>query len=111
MLGMGGLLVSKRKGNVMLNTYHAEIQAYLTNEALHYAHADRSDPFAFSRALTHLKSGIASYRPDIDDDRRLVLSSYSASPAQETRKLPEGKKFSDGTTEYRVTTYRNMKRP
>lgn len=32
-----------------------------------YAYADRSDPFTFNRAMTHLQSGIASHRQDDGD--------------------------------------------
>lgn len=30
--------------------------------AINYAKADRSDPFALRRALTHMNNGVASYR-------------------------------------------------
>lgn len=32
-----------------------------------YAYADRSDPFAFDRAMTHLQTGIANHRQDDGD--------------------------------------------
>lgn len=58
-----------------------------------YAFADKSDPFAYSRAVTHIRSGLA-----LGDD------GYSAEPTKETRQLPDG-------TSYQATVYHNVRRP
>ncbi len=58
-----------------------------------YALADRSDPFAFARAQTHLRNGVAS-----------LDASYEAEEGVETRELPDGRP-------YQVAVYRNIKRP
>ena len=58
-----------------------------------FAAADKSDPFTFNRAMTHIKNGLA------DAEHR-----YSAVAVQEERTLPDGSKFS-------VTTYKSMGRP
>ena len=67
--------------------------------AMNYAMADRSDPFAFSRAMTHTLNGVANY-----SDSHGQSQHYEAECYMETRKLPDGR-------QYQVTQYRNMKRP
>lgn len=66
--------------------------------AQRYAAADKSDPFAFSRAMTHIRNGICKTRPDGE------AADYDAEMASEMRKLPDG-------TEYQVSIYRSLKRP
>jgi hypothetical protein len=73
--------------------------------AKRYAAADRSDPFAFSRAMTHINNGVASALGDGRD------AAYDATETTETRRLPDGLKFMDGSNEWNVPAYRNMVRP
>lgn len=70
--------------------------------AKRYAAADKSDPFAYSRAMSHIASGSASYDKDFNPD-------YWADDAFETRRLPNGP---DGTLgeEYTVNVYKNRRR-
>lgn len=70
-----------------------------------YARADRSDPFALARAMTHIRNGIVGLRSDGYE------ACYSADEHMETRTLPDGMKFSNGDTDYQVRTYRNITRP
>lgn len=63
-----------------------------------YAASDKSDPFAFSRAVSHTLSGVAS----IDGDRD---NFYSAERYAEQRVLP-----TTGET-YAVEAYKNATRP
>jgi hypothetical protein len=72
----------------------------LVQGAQRYALADRSDPFVFNRAMTHIGNGIATMARARDD----VPHNYDAEAAKETRKLPDG-------TPYEVTVYKNMRRP
>ena len=71
--------------------------------AINYANFDKSDPFTFSRAMSHINSGVAhciterAGKVDVD-------GGYTAEPYQETRKLPDGR-------EYNVTAYKNARRP
>lgn len=75
----------------------------LPEQARLYALADKSDPFAYNRAMSHLASGISTtfrgYGQDADKE-----AFYSAEEATETRLLPDGR-------EYQATVYRNMVRP
>ena len=73
--------------------------------ARNYAAADRSDPFALSRALAHIRCGITANGDKGEDN------AYGADRATETRKLAPGDHFSDGSTEYQVTAWRNVRRP
>jgi hypothetical protein len=66
--------------------------------AQRYAAAEKSDPFAFSRAMTHIRNDICRTRPDGE------AADYDAEMASEMRKLPDG-------TEYQVSVYRSLKRP
>lgn len=69
------------------------ISPQMLRSAQDYAAAERSDPFALARALTHLRSGVASA------DAR-----YEAEEGTETRALPNGRTF-------QVVVWRNVKRP
>ncbi len=66
--------------------------------ARRYAIADKSDPFTLARAMSHLRSGIASFNNDGEP------AFYRADPVAETRKLPDGRT-------YTATAYRNLARP
>lgn len=77
-----------------LNTF----QRRMLEGAKNYALADKSDPFAFNRAMTHVGNRIAGRTPNGED------AFYTAEPASETRQLPDGR-------EYQVTVYHNMARP
>lgn len=75
--------------------------------ARNYAAADRSDPFAFARMMTHIDNGIVSFGLKDGD------AIYSAEPYKETRHLPitvvNGKEI--GGEAYTVTCYKTMRRP
>jgi hypothetical protein len=77
----------------------------LIDGAYAYAAADKSDPFALRRALTHIRVGLCRIR---DDGKP---AGYNAEPFTEQRNLQDGQTFSDGTDSYRVTVYRNVARP
>ena len=64
----------------------------MLNGALNYAKADRSDPFAYSRAMSHINSGVASIGPNGED------SFYDAEP------------FAD-PSKFHTTAYKNIRRP
>ncbi|HAX40276.1 MAG TPA: hypothetical protein DCY10_05320 [Clostridiales bacterium] len=63
-----------------------------------YAAADKSDPFAYARAIAHIKSGVAGVLPNGSD------AFYSA------EEYPEQRTLEDGTT-FNVPAYRNICRP
>lgn len=69
--------------------------------ALDYAAFEKSDPFAYSRAISHIQNGICN--PKRTDDE-IIAAHYSAVPFQEERELPNGEK-------YTVTAYKNAVRP
>lgn len=69
------------------------ISPQMLQSARDYAAGDRSDPFTFARAMTHLHNGIAS-----------AECRYEAEEGTETRTLPDGRT-------YQATVYWNMKRP
>lgn len=80
-------------------------RARYIDAARRYAAADRSDPFAFNRAMTHINNGIASPLGNGSD------ATYDAVEATETRTLPAGLSFADGSNEWQVPAYRNVTRP
>lgn len=80
-----------------------------------YARANRSDPFALARAVSHTLNGITSFnmRSTLihgSNDRGMIQSlhegyaGYSAQAYAVTRKDADGK-------DYIVTEYRNIQRP
>lgn len=71
-----------------------------------YARAERSDPFALQRAITHIRTGVVSYaeREDPKHGKIIVEGLYNADPVTEFRRLHDG-------TEYAAVVYRNMRRP
>jgi hypothetical protein len=76
--------------------------------ARRYAEANRSDPFAFSRAMSHVNNGVAGIR--IENDER-IDAFYDAKVGIEKRKLPTGQLFSDGSNSYEVPAYHEVKVP
>jgi hypothetical protein len=66
--------------------------------AKRYALADKSDPFAFSRAMSHMKNGVCGFLNNGQD------AFYTADPIQVTRTLPDG-------TKYAAVEYVNRVRP
>ena len=63
---------------------------------------NKSDPFAFLRAMTHLRAGICDER--VTSDGTTHECHYDATRYEETRKLPDGR-------EYVASVYRDAKRP
>lgn len=98
---------AKRSERTPVNTAKllTKIEQRFIEDACNYAEADRSDPFAFSVAMSHLKTGIAK----TSDDGRSVH--YRADRTTETRVLENGMQFSDGSNEFQVVAYRNIERP
>jgi hypothetical protein len=85
----------------------------MTTAARHYAAADRTDPFAYRRAVAHIANGVASIsRPRSERDSGYDLDSgpafYSAEPQREMRK---GIGYGGEEIEYAVTTYKNVVKP
>jgi hypothetical protein len=72
--------------------------------ARRYAAADKSDPFAYARARTHMKNGIAGLAQNGGD------AFYDATEDTETRKLPNGPDGKEGA-EYQAVVYRSRVRP
>jgi hypothetical protein len=83
-----------RGSKIDLNTQ----RRIMVNHAKTFAEADRSDPFAYNRALCHINNGIASVGLNGED------ACYKAETYLETRHLPDG-------TPYEVTSYKNVQRP
>lgn len=66
-----------------------------------YAKADRSDPFALARALTHVRTNVVGY---VDRGRDVSDALYDATPHTEMRKSPSGEL-------YPVVVYGSVVRP
>ena len=78
----------------MIDHVSANTRKEILTNARNYAAADRSDPFTYSRVLSHINSGVA-------------YNEYEAEPYQEERviKLGNGQEM-----RFTVTAYKNMKR-
>lgn len=75
--------------------------------ARRYAAADRTDPFAYRRAVTHIKSGVAQFAVS-DDQGNLIPAYYDAQGYQEKRSYT---KTNGELVEYAVPAWKNMIRP
>ncbi len=73
-------------------------------QALNYANADRSDPFAFARAMAHSRNGVCDSGHDGKDCR------YKADVHRERRLLPDDGR-PEHEREYFVDVYTNLQRP
>lgn len=76
-----------------------------------YAKSDRTDPFTFSRVMSHINSGVASYRRDKGRDICEVDQGdafYKATPYREARTMIG---YDGKPTTYDVMRYMNVSRP
>jgi len=73
-------------------------------QALAYAEADRSDPFTYSRIMSHIANGVC------DDKDRGEDARYKADRIRERRLLPDDNR-PESEREYFVDVFHNMKRP
>ena len=81
-----------------MNEIQQKVHARKVQGCINYAMANKSDPFAFNRAMTHVSNGIVGYLKDGSE------AFYSATPTVEMRELPDGQT-------YPATVYHDMKRP
>jgi hypothetical protein len=88
---------------------HGSYKQAIQLGALAYAQADKSDPFAYRRAVCHITNGVTDPRFARNGDR--IDCYYSADPILEKRTLPKGIQFMGGGNTYEVSAYRNMVRP
>lgn len=85
-------------------TIHPRDLQRMHQGAVFYAAADRSDPFTYNRVITHTQNGVAGFRfNEITGERQDAF--YSAEPYQEDRVHPMTGEH------YKMTVYKNMKRP
>lgn len=82
-------------------------RAIMIEGAKRYARADRSDPFSFNRAMSHIDKGICG-TGEAEDGRPFY---YDAQRTSERQYLEPGCVFSDGTNEYVIEAYKNVVRP
>jgi hypothetical protein len=75
--------------------------------AKRYAAADRTDPFAYARAMSHLRSGVAQY--SVDDGRGNEVAAYY--DAEGYREGREYEKATGEVVKYEVQAWRKMVRP
>ena len=94
----------------MTTTPHDLAVRRMSEAARRYAAADRTDPFALSRAMSHIACGVASpHRPaNKDYDLSAGVGYYDAEPQRELRKATghDGREI-----EFDVVVYRNVVRP
>lgn len=79
------------------------------NGARAYALSDKSDPFAFNRAMTHTLNGVCNRR--FTKSGEPIECNYHADCHMETRHAPSGYVFQDGSRKFLHQTYRNGIRP
>ena len=87
----------RRTVTVSVQEIIAKDRARRISGAVRYAAANKSDPFAYARAMTHVNNGIAG--PNVRHERL----EYDAEAMTEMRKLPDG-------IEYQAEIFRNVTR-
>lgn len=80
-----------------------------------YARANRSDPFALARALSHSVNGVTTYcqRSTLihgSNDRGMIQTMHEGPSGYTAQSFPVTKRDAEGT-EYFVTEFRNVQRP
>jgi hypothetical protein len=80
--------------------------AEMTAGALRYAAAEKSDPFAFARAMTHINNGIAQFTVN-RENQRPSDGYYDAEPI----KVDAFYVMNGETIHYKRTEYKNIARP
>lgn len=81
----------------------------MVDGARRYAAANRSDPFAYSRAMSHAANGVSGIR--INEANERLDAFYDAKVGIEKRSLPSGRTFSDGSKSFEVPVYHDVKVP
>lgn len=81
-------------------------QANMIEAAKRYAKADSSDPFAFNRAMTHIKNGIAT-----PANREGAIAYYDAEEQTENRALFDTNGNEVPNSTYKATIFKNAVRP
>jgi|6_EtaG_2_1085325.scaffolds.fasta_scaffold01404_1 hypothetical protein len=92
------------------------MKARMIEAVKRYALAEKSDPFAFSVAMSAIESGVSGVRADVGDidpkNRGAGKEAfYDASAVTVTKRLEDGQVFSDGSFEYQMIGWRNRVRP
>lgn len=93
-----------------MNTPNPRSQQRLIDGAKRYAQADRSDPFALRRAITHATNGVANTSRPSNQEYDIaagVYAGYDAEPFRETRKIVNGSR----EIVFDILSFRNVTRP
>lgn len=97
----------------MKNVFYLSVFARRTQGARRFADANKSDPYAFNRAMTHIRNGICE--PFVNEDKKLVQAIYDADTYPTTQPIDERwaplLKLRPGTTTMQTTAFRNVQRP
>lgn len=99
-----------RKSNLTDAEIKARTRARMIDGAKKYALADRTDPFAFRRMVTHIDNGVASVHRGLNKDYDLAAGPafYNAETYREPRKIVG----SDGQEQvFDIMVFRNVVRP
>jgi hypothetical protein len=94
----------KPSGDNDMNNLHPAQRLRYEQGARRYAAGDKSDPFAYARAMTHMNSGLCGYTPNGKEEHY-----YDAVEGRETRRLPAIPPATEGE-EYTVPSYSSRKR-
>lgn len=78
----------------------------IVEAALRYAQMDKTDPFAFRRAMSHYANKVCNKQTD--DEGRYA---YDAEQTEETREYLDGYVNPDGSRTFKVTIFKNGVRP
>lgn len=82
----------------------------MVEAARRHAAADRTDPFTYLRALTHIENGVASINrgPNQEYDTPSGPAFYDAEPSKELRKVTG---YAGREMVAEIMTFRNVVRP
>lgn len=93
-----------------LSQLHANIRKSYLDAAERMIQADKSDPFARARIMTHLRNGVGIH---LDNHGVPLSPAYNAEEYQETRQLPSRTLPNGDVVEgekYQVRAFRNRSR-
>lgn len=118
---VGGVVQLQLRGLFMLNTFNQALTDRRREASIRFSRTDKSDPFTFNRAMSHIHSGVVGFRQDKINGKSVVThclydadtfpSTHDIDPRWEPLRKLQAAKGWRVTSTVNGTAYRNVCRP